>query len=117
VTPPDDPSVSTGTMLVLDEFNNPEADIDISVQLVSGPGVAGYSLDRKIRVETSDEEGNVEFTRLRRGATYSVWRGPSADVFSSSAFVAQPQAERRTFVVPDADSFNITEVLGLDIEV
>lgn len=116
VTPPSSPAVSTGTMLVLDENNDPEADISISLQLTEGPGTAGYSLDTKIRTEVSNGSGVVEFTKLRRGATYSVWRGPANDTFSASAFVLQSAATRKTFVVPDADSFNIAEVLGLDVE-
>lgn len=116
VTPPDSPLVATGSLLVLDENNNPEVSVPHSLQMVAGPGVSGYSLDTKIRTANSNGSGIVTFTRLRRGATYSIWRGPNADTFDSSAFVAQPAAERKTFVVPNADTFNITEVLGLDAE-
>jgi len=116
VTPPASPAVSTGTMLVLDENNAPEDGISISLQLTEGPGTAGYSLDTKIRTEVSNGSGVVEFTNLRRGATYSVWRGPANDTFSASAFVVQSAATRKTFVVPNSDSFNIAEVLGLDVE-
>lgn len=116
VTPPASPSVSTGSMLVLDENNDPESGISISLQLTEGPGTAGYSLDTKIRTEVSNGSGMVEFTKLRRGATYSIWRGPANDTFSASAFVTQPAATRRTFVVPNTGTFNIAEVLGLDAE-
>ena len=102
--------------MVLDENNDPEEGISISLQLTEGPGTAGYSLDTKIRTEVSNGSGIVQFTKLRRGATYSVWRGPADDTFSASAFVVQSAATRKTFVVPDADSFNIAEVLGLDVE-
>lgn len=114
VTPPSSPLVSTGTMLVLDEFNEPEPSKSISLQMVEGPGTAGYALDEKVRTEVSNGSGIVQFIKLRRGATYSVWRGPAADTFDSSAFVSQAAASRRTFVVPNVDSFNIDEVLGLD---
>lgn len=116
VTPPASPSVATGSMLVLDENNDPEEGISISLQLTEGPGTAGYSLDTKIRTQVSDGSGMVEFVKLRRGATYSIWRGPAEDTFSASAFVTQPAATRRTFVVPNTGTFNIAEVLGLDAE-
>jgi hypothetical protein len=116
VTPPASPSVATGSMLVLDENNDPESGISISLQLTEGPGTAGYSLDTKIRTQVSNGSGMVEFTKLRRGATYSIWRGPANDTFSASAFVTQPAATRRTFVVPNTGTFNIAEVLGLDVE-
>lgn len=116
VTPPSSPSVSTGTMLVLDENNDPEEGISISLQLTEGPGTAGYSLDTKIRTAVSNGSGIVQFTKLRRGATYAVWRGPADDLFGDSAFVTQSAATRSTFVVPNSDSFNIAEVLGLDVE-
>ena len=116
VTPPASPSVATGSMLVLDEMNEPEEGISISLQMTEGPGTAGYSLDTKIRTEVSNGSGMVEFIKLRRGATYSIWRGPADDTFSASAFVTQPAATRRTFVVPNTGTFNIAEVLGLDAE-
>lgn len=116
ITPPASPSVATGSMLVLDEFNEPEVGISISLQMTEGPGTAGYSLDTKIRTEVSDENGMVEFIKLRRGATYSLWRGPANDTFSASAFVTQPAATRTSFVVPNTGTFNIAEVLGLDVE-
>lgn len=116
VTPPDSPLIATGSLLCLDENNNPEVGVPHSLQMVSGPGVSGYSLDSKIRTVNSNGSGIVSFTRLRRGATYSLWRGPAGDSFSSSAFVVQSASTRRTFVVPNADTFNIDEVLGLDAE-
>lgn len=116
ITPPASPSVATGSLLVLDEMNDPEEGISISLQLTAGPGTAGYALDTKIRTGVSDVNGMVEFTGLRRGATYSLWRGPANDTFSASAFVTQPAATRTTFVVPNTGTFNIAEVLGLDAE-
>lgn len=116
VTPPDSPLIATGSLLALDENNNPEVGKPHSIQMTAGPGLAGYSLDTKIRTVNSNASGIVTFTRLRRGATYSVWRGPADDSFSSSGFVAQSAGQRRSFVVPDADTFNIEEVLGLDAE-
>ncbi|RTL03730.1 hypothetical protein EKK58_12270 [Candidatus Dependentiae bacterium] len=114
VTPPASPLVSTGVMLVLDENQAPEANISISLQMTEGPGVDGYALDSKVRTAVSNGSGVVQFTNLRRGATYAVWRGPANDTYSASAFVVQAAATRKTFVVPNSDSFNITEILGLD---
>lgn len=116
VTPPASPSVATGSMLVLDEYNEPEVGVSISLQMTEGPGTAGYSLDTKIRTEVSNGIGMVEFIKLRRGATYSLWRGPADDIYSASAFVTQPASTRKTFVVPNTGTFNIAEVLGLDAE-
>jgi len=116
VTMPDSPLVATGSLLVLDENNNPEVAVPHSLQMTAGPGTSGYSLDTKIRTVNSNGSGIVSFTRLRRGATYSIWRGPANDSFSASAFVVQAASTRQSFVVPNADTFSIDEVLGLDAE-
>lgn len=116
VTPPASALVSTGVMLVLDEFAEPEASIDVSIQMTAGPGTAGYALDTKIRTAQSDVDGLVEFAGLIRGATYAVWRGPGATAAPTSPFAVRSGASRTTFVVPNTDSFSIAEITGADVE-
>lgn len=115
VTSPASPLVSTGILKVLDESAQPEADVDVHVQLVSGRGIAGYSLDTKVRTATSDEQGDVEFPNLIRGATYAVWSGETATEVASP-FAVRSSSARNTFVVPNSDSFNIAEFTRLDAE-
>lgn len=115
VTPPASPLVSTGILKTLDEEAQPEADVDVFVQLVSGRGVAGFSLDKKIRTATSDAFGDVEFPNLIRGATYAVWSGETATE-AASPFAVRSSSTRNTFTVPNSDSFNIAEFTRLDAE-
>lgn len=115
VTPPASPLVSTGILKVLDEQAQPEADVEVNVQLVSGRGVAGFSLDKKIRTVTSDASGDVQFPNLIRGATYAVWSGATATE-AASPFAVRSSSTRNTFTVPNSDSFNIAEFTRLDAE-
>jgi hypothetical protein len=117
IVPASDPGMATGWIIIYDEDNQPEADVVFNIQQIAGPGTAGRSPDGKIRSETSDENGVVSFTNLAHGSRYTAWRGPDEDIFDASAFVAQPQSERKEFTVPVADNFNIPEVLGTDAEV
>ena len=96
---PSDPSLSTGTMLTLDEKGVAEAGVSITVQVVSGAGTAGLGYDQRRWTETSDVNGNVQFVGLVRLATYNLWRG------ATSTGAVQ-------FTAPDASSFLIAEVLG-----
>jgi hypothetical protein len=75
--------------------------------------VAGKALDTKIRNETSPSGGVVTFTNLVRLATYRVWRGPDPAGTGGGLTVAAAGA-KATFTVPDAATFDITEVLGAD---
>lgn len=116
VTLPEDPGLATGILIALDEEANPEEGIDINLQLVRGPGVAGYSLDMKVRTETTDGDGKVEFTRLIHGATYAVYSGSEAPEVSTP-YSVRSRSSRMSFTVPVASSFNIAELLRLDAEV
>lgn len=113
ITPPPSALFSTGVMLVYDELGELETGVDINMQMIAGPGVAGYALDTAVRTETSDGAGFVEFTGLRRGATYKVWRGAVSNT-PGTTFALRTPASSNTFVVPDAASFNIVEVLGAE---
>lgn len=117
ITPPADATVSTGVMRCYSELGAIEVGVDITLYLTAGNGTAGYARDTKPRTETSDVNGDVEFTGLIRGCTYTVYRGAAADEFSASGFVATAGATQVSFVVPNSDSFNIAEVIGLDVEV
>jgi hypothetical protein len=115
VTPPASPLVSTGILKVLDEEAQPEGGVNVHLQLVSGRGVAGFSLDKKIRTATSDASGDVQFPNLIRGATYAVWSGEAA-IEAASPFAVRSSSVRNTFTVPNSDSFNIAEFIRLDAE-
>lgn len=113
VTPPATALLSTGTLRVYDEFNVVEADVPITVQYVSGPGDDGYAMDTKPWTEISDVSGDVEFVGLRRGSLYKIWRGVAAST-PSTLFSGVGSGE---FTVPNADSFLLPEIKGLDEEV
>ena len=115
------PGTGTGWMYVYDETMTIEAGVDISIQMSSGPGVNGRGLDQKIRTETSDVDGLVEFPGMLHGATYRVWRGPAENPATSTVvqdvfFGAQTRDTSLTIVVPVAGSFPLIEVLGTDTE-
>lgn len=97
ITPPSDPELCTGYMVTLDKEGLVVAGIDITVKLVDGPGTAGYAYERNLWVETSDVNGYVEFVGLVRGARYRIRRETSEWV---------------EFVVPDADTVALAEVVG-----
>ncbi len=117
VIPASEVGMATGWMIIYDEENQPEEGVIFNIQQTAGPGTAGRSPDGKIRSETSDSNGMVSFTNLAHGSTYTAWRGPDEDLFDESAFVARPQSDRKEFVVPATDNFNIPEVLGIDVEI
>lgn len=116
VTPPSAPGLATGVLIALDEDAQPEAGVEINIQLISGRNVAGFSLDQKIRTETTDSEGMVEFTNLIQGARYTVWSGEVAPT-NPVPFAVRGRSNKATFTVPAVSSFNIAEFLRLDSEV
>ena len=113
ITPPVSVLVATGYMVVYNEFGALEANVPITVSMSAGRGTAGYALDTKSRTVLSNVSGYVQFTGLIRGATYSVRRGgsatPSPGSFSGGAM-------GQSFVVPNAASFSMPEVIGADVE-
>ena len=117
VTAPSTVYKSTGIGLVLDENQDPETGVLVSVQMETGPGTAGFILDQKIRTETSDVDGIVEFAGMLRGATYAIWRGDGATVEATGPFSVEGSFSRRSFVVPNTDTFSLAEALGIDAEV
>jgi len=113
ITPSSGSLTATGVMVVRDENYALEQSVVISLQLTAGPGTAGEALDTTARSQTSDSAGEVQFTNLIRGATYNIWRGTFAQssVFGSTSTTSGAKV---SFVVPDAGSFNLPELLGAD---
>jgi hypothetical protein len=116
ITAPTVPGMATGVLVALDELLYVEPGVDVNLQLVAGRGVAGFSLDQKIRTLTTDSEGMVQFTRLAHGAKYAVWTGPIVEA-SASPFTSRGRSGKVTFTVPAVDSFSINEILRTDPEV
>ena len=108
------PLLSTGTLVLYDESNAVEVGKPVTVQYVSGPGDAGYGMDTKTRtVNSAVTTGLVTFTNLRRGATYQIWRG-AATSSNPLVFATRSVGAPVTFVVPNAGSFLLPEISGLD---
>lgn len=114
---PASPNLTTGVMLVLDEFGEPEAGVPVSIQQTAGPGTAGYGRDGKIRTEISAVDGTVEFAGMGIGSTYKAWRGASATT-GTALFATRITGASVSFIVPNLQpSFNIPEIIGIDVEV
>lgn len=124
VNPSDDALLSTGWLIVYDELGQRENGVVIGLQMTSGPGTAGFSLDTKARTGTSATvtidgspvAGYVQFTGLRRGATYRVQRGAITAAAPASPFATRSIGSSVTFIVPNAASFQIAETLGQEVE-
>jgi hypothetical protein len=124
VDPADDELLSTGWLIVYDELGQRENGVDISVKMTSGPGTAGASLDTKTRTATSATvtisgqtvSGYVQFTGLRRGATYKVTRGNFDGSTAPNPFAQRSAGATGSFTVPDAASFQIAETIGEELE-
>ena len=116
ITPPASPLLATGIGIVYDETETPEANVPVSIQKTAGPGIDGNILDTKIRTFYSDESGVVTIPRLRRGATYAIWRGAEATSSTDMIFATRSSGARKTFVVENLDIVNLPELLGSDAE-
>lgn len=93
------PNSATGYLYRYDEENAVQAGVQFCVQLVSGPGDAGYSYDGPIRKATSGGDGQVAFTDLIRGATYRIWQGRTSQSDNSVTFVVP--ASGANFALPE----------------
>lgn len=93
----------TGTLKCYDEDGELASGIPVEMQITALPGNGGLSFSTASRFETSDENGDVEFERLVRGASYKVRRG--ASVYWTS------------FTVPlgTDDPIAIDDLLGHDV--
>ncbi len=100
ITAPPSASTTTGVMTVYDEEGSVEEGVEVSVQIIDGPGTDGIGYDSTVWTETSSALGVVEFAGIILGARYKIWRGDS-----------KPLAQ--TFTAPTSgDSFDLAEVIG-----
>lgn len=100
ISAPPNASTTTGVMTVYDEEGSVEEGVEVSVQIIDGPGTAGIGYDSTVWTETSSALGVVEFAGIILGGHYRIWRGDS-----------KPSAE--TFTAPSSgDSFDLAEVIG-----
>lgn len=100
ITPPPNASTTTGVITVYDEEGSVEESVEVSVQIIDGPGTAGIGYDSAVWTETSSALGVVEFAGIIHGAQYKIWRGDS-------------KASAQTFTAPTTgDSFDLAEVIG-----
>lgn len=113
ITPSSGSDTATGVLTCYDEHYAAEPGIVFSMQMTAGPGLAGDSLDTTVKTATSAvTTGLVQFTNLVRGATYNLWRSTFT---TSSVFGSVATANAKVpVVVPDAASFDLPEVLGVD---
>jgi len=100
VPSPSPAGFSTGYTYVYDELGVVESGVVLTLQCVGVPSGGGLALDGKTRTATSDGDGYAEFTNLIRGAKYRIYRSSSPNTAS--------------FTCPDADTFEITNFLGID---
>lgn len=115
VAVPADPLLSTGSALVLSELGVKEPGVTISLKLVTGPGTAGYALDTATREAVSDVNGLVSFAGLIRGGTYTIWRSQTG--VGAINFAIRTPVSKISFVVPNAPTFSLAEVLGEEVSV
>jgi hypothetical protein len=97
VPTPSPAGFTTGYLYAYDELGAVEEGVTISLWCVAVPSGSGLALDSAKRTGTTDAAGYVEFANLVRGATYCYRRGAGDAV---------------KIVAPDADSFELTNVLG-----
>lgn len=99
ITPPPSADTITGVMSVYEETGVQGVAVQVSVQIIEGPGTDGIGYDSAVWTQTSSG-GVVQFAGLIKGAKYKMWRGNS-----SRNYV--------TFTVPTTgSSFDLAEVIG-----
>lgn len=65
-----------GLMTCLDESGQPEAGVEIHVQMIAPPeDLTANAFDSRVWTQISDANGAVAFNGLVQGAMYRVWRG------------------------------------------
>lgn len=101
ISAPASPDCTTGYVLCLGTDGLPEAGVTIIARIVSGPGTAGYALDRGLITMTSDGAGLAQHSGFVRGAYYKFKRGTD-DWLNHNGSLA-----------PDAGSWQLPEILGM----
>jgi hypothetical protein len=104
---PTTPGTLIGQLITLNEQGAAEAAVDVSVQIIEGPGDAGIAYDSAVWTVTSDSDGLAEFDGMIPEAVYRLWRGATKTAL--------------TFTAPAADAdevtssrFSIDQVIGVD---
>ena len=114
------PGLSTGTGIVYDNLMQPEGGVPVSFQMTSGPGTAGYILNREAFTVISEDGtggttlGEISSNKFLQGATYSKWRGAAAGTPAASEFAVRSGVSYESMVVPLASTFIIPETIGTD---
>lgn len=97
-SPPASPSLATGYVDCYGLDGAAEEGVEIEIELTSGPGTAGYALDKGTHTATSAANGRATHSGFVRGATYRARRGELGKWV--------------TLTVPDAGTFAMPEMLG-----
>jgi hypothetical protein len=93
-------NLSTGTAICYGTTGLPIAGVVVTIQQVQGTGSDGSAYDGDTFTLTSNASGVISHTGFVRGATYSIRRGI--------------RGEAKSFTVPDAVSFDLSEIVGRD---
>jgi hypothetical protein len=99
-TSPAAAGLSTGTAVCYGTTGLPIAGVVVTIQQIDGRGVAGSAYDGDTFTLTSNAQGVISHNGFVRGAVYSIRRGIRGEV--------------KSFIVPDAASFDLSEVVGRD---
>lgn len=99
IPPSSSPDAATGFYTCIDGANAPEQNIQVCVQLIAGPGQAGYTYNSPVRKAVSGSDGLVSFPNLVRGATYRAWRGYTGQSDDSVTFIVP--ATGASFAMPE----------------
>jgi hypothetical protein len=92
--------LSTGTAICYGTTGLPIAGVVVTIQQVDGKGTAGSAYDGDTFTLTSNAQGTITHNGFVRGAVYSIRRGI--------------RGEAKSFTVPDAASFDLSEIVGRD---
>jgi hypothetical protein len=98
---PSDPGFVTGYAYCYDPAGQPEAGVQVHVQMLRAAPASGLIADGTIRTLTSDASGLVQVTNMIRGAMYQISRGTARgqtivvpadapDVFALPSLVGRP---------------------------
>ena len=95
---PSEAGLATGYGTAYSELGVVEEGVEVTCSCIAVPNGTGLVLDSASRSAVSSAAGYIEFTNLIRGAKYKITRGEGD----------------RTFIVPDSESFEFTNLLGTD---
>jgi hypothetical protein len=93
-------NLSTGTAICYGTTGLPLQGVVVTIQQVQGTGTDGSAYDGDTFTLTSNASGVISHNGFVRGATYSIRRGV--------------RGEAKSFTVPNAVSFDLSEIVGRD---